>query len=161
MKNKALLFLGIFWGQIGYSQTLSPEVFTTSGDYFSNLSNSLSWTLGECVIDTYTGSSNILTQGFQQSSYLINSLEENLNSEHSIFIYPNPTSGLITIYQESKDTKQLQVDLLDINCKLLYSEMFQNDIQLNLSRYTNSQYFIRVKDTNKNSIKTFKLIKTN
>ena len=48
------------------SQTLSPEVNASAGDYYTNSSGSLSVTIGETVIETYFGANGILTQGFQQ-----------------------------------------------------------------------------------------------
>ncbi len=47
-------------------QSLSPEVISTSGDYFENTNASLSWTLGETVTETFANGNIFLTQGFQQ-----------------------------------------------------------------------------------------------
>jgi hypothetical protein len=47
-------------------QTLTPEVISSSGGYFDNTNASLSWTLGEPVIETLTETNAILTQGFHQ-----------------------------------------------------------------------------------------------
>lgn len=48
------------------AQSLSPDVITASGDYYENANVSISWTLGETVTETFTGTNVILTQGFQQ-----------------------------------------------------------------------------------------------
>ena len=161
MKKRTLLLLGILWGHIGFSQTLTPEVYATSGNYFTNTNSSLSWTLGECVIETYSSTNNILTQGFQQSKFSITSIEENTNNSFFVLAYPNPTNSFINICTESTEVGKMKVELLDIAGKLIHSETFQNNLQLNLSEYSSSVYFIRVCDENNNSIKTFKLIKTN
>ncbi len=161
MKKRTLLLLGILYGYIGFSQTLTPEVYTTSGDYFTSSNSSLSWTIGEPVIETYSSSNNILTQGFQQSKYFITSIAENVNSVFSVFVYPNPASDFINICSESTDIKKMKVDLLDIAGKSIHSETFQNKLQLDLSKYTHGVYLIRVYDDNNNSVKTFKLLKTN
>ena len=47
-------------------QYTSPEVIATAGDFFSNATVSISWTLGEITTETFTGSNVALTQGFQQ-----------------------------------------------------------------------------------------------
>ncbi len=44
----------------------AQQVITTAGDYFEGDNFSLSWTLGETVIETFTGNDIIFTQGFQQ-----------------------------------------------------------------------------------------------
>ena len=100
MKKLKLLLLGILVGHIGYSQTLSPEVYATSGDYFTNTNGTLSWTLGESFTETYSSINNKLTQGFQQSNYFISSVEENINNDFSVFVYPNPASNFINICSE-------------------------------------------------------------
>ncbi|MCD4697881.1 MAG: hypothetical protein K8S16_16775 [Bacteroidales bacterium] len=48
------------------SQSVSPEVVSSAGDYFEGANASLSWTLGEIATETYTSGNIILTQGFQQ-----------------------------------------------------------------------------------------------
>lgn len=44
----------------------NQQVVATAGDYFEGENISLSWTLGETVIETLAGDDIILTQGFQQ-----------------------------------------------------------------------------------------------
>ena len=44
----------------------SQQVIATSGGYYQNENISLSWTVGEPVIETFTAGDVILTQGFQQ-----------------------------------------------------------------------------------------------
>ncbi len=48
------------------AQTLSPQVSPASGGYFTGGGNSLSWTMGETVTQTFQNGNLILTQGFQQ-----------------------------------------------------------------------------------------------
>ncbi len=161
MKQTLLLF-SILLHYIGLSQTLSPEVLATSGDYFSNVNNSLSWTIGECITETYSNSNNILTQGFQQNKFTITtSLDENTNSAISVFIYPNPASAFLNIKTVSASLRKLKVDLFDISGKLVHSEIFQNTVQLNISEYSNSAYILKVYDDDNTLVKIFKLQKTN
>jgi hypothetical protein len=160
MKKQIILLLVILRGQIGFSQTHTPEVYATSGGYYTSTNCSLSWTLGESVIETYSNTNNIFTQGFQQSSYFITSVKENINDAFPFSVYPNPTNSFINICYESTELKKLKADLMDITGKLLHSETFQNNLQLNLSGYTSSLYFIRIFDENNNSVKTFKITKT-
>lgn len=48
------------------AQSLSPQVIATTGGYTSNAAGSLSYTVGETVIQTLSTGSHTLTQGFQQ-----------------------------------------------------------------------------------------------
>src|SRR5210317_1604377 len=66
MKRFSLLILAISISVGVFSQTLSPEVNASGGDYHTNANGSLSITIGETVIETFVGANSILTQGFQQ-----------------------------------------------------------------------------------------------
>jgi len=64
MKKIAILCLYLVIS--GINLVSAQQVISSGGDYFSNSVGSISQTIGETVIDTYSTSSNILTQGFQQ-----------------------------------------------------------------------------------------------
>src|SRR6478609_5245841 len=78
------------------AQSLTPEVVATSGDFFSTTAGSLSWTLGEPVVETFSNVASTLTQGFQQCEINLSGIDE-LNTDVCISVYPNPTSGMIYI----------------------------------------------------------------
>lgn len=98
MKLLLLTFLMMSIGTFG--QSLSPEVVGTSGDHFENTNAQLSWTVGEIAIETYTQSSNQLTQGFHQyidPTASITSLGDVLVCS----AYPNPFSNQLTVLHEN------------------------------------------------------------
>ncbi len=66
MKKFISLVLALLISVVVFSQTLSPEVNASAGDYYTNANGSLSVTIGETVIETFIGTNSILTQGFQQ-----------------------------------------------------------------------------------------------
>ncbi len=67
MKNLTLLVIACFLGLTVTAQSLTPSVVASSGEHFENPNNSISFTLGEVVTETYSNGSTILTQGFQQA----------------------------------------------------------------------------------------------
>lgn len=50
----------------GFSQTLSPTVINSTGEYFQNGTMSLSYSVGEPVVETFGAGTYFFTQGFQQ-----------------------------------------------------------------------------------------------
>lgn len=66
MKTTNLLFIFVIFPILIYSQSVSPEVISSAGDYYEGANVSLSWTLGEIATETYSNGNVILTQGFQQ-----------------------------------------------------------------------------------------------
>lgn len=57
-----------------YSQSVSPQVVATTGDYFEGTIVSISWTIVEAITESFTSENAILTQGFQQPVYLLQQL---------------------------------------------------------------------------------------
>ncbi|MCH8318269.1 MAG: hypothetical protein IIA88_07200 [Bacteroidetes bacterium] len=74
MKKTFFILFALFCFGSAKSQSLSPEVYSTSGDYFTGTNATLSWTIGESIIETFSGSNAIITQGFQQSSWSVTSI---------------------------------------------------------------------------------------
>jgi hypothetical protein len=124
MKKLILLFACLAGISYAFAQSVKPEVVTAAGDYFTSTNNSMSWTLGECITETYSTKNNTLTQGFQQSSYTITSVTELSFNGVTIKAYPNPTTDFITISVEtSEDTKMnCSIELFDLQGKLLINK---------------------------------------
>ena len=66
MKNLIISLITLLVPILINAQSVSPEVISSSGDYFEGPNASLSWTLGEIATETFTSGNIILTQGFQQ-----------------------------------------------------------------------------------------------
>jgi len=65
MKKLVCSFLAIAY--IAFSlNSVAQQVIASAGGYYEGENISLSWTLGEPVIETFEGNDIILTQGFQQ-----------------------------------------------------------------------------------------------
>ena len=93
-KNSLLLFLLLTgWYQFNLNaQSLSPSVIASTGGFSSNSNYSVSYTVGEMtMVQTFSASGNILTQGFQQPNDVATALLEiSGNSTGDFAVYPNP-----------------------------------------------------------------------
>ena len=65
MKNILLFAIAISFTAFSF-QASAQQVIATAGGYYEGENISLSYTVGEPVIETYTNGNVILTQGFQQ-----------------------------------------------------------------------------------------------
>jgi hypothetical protein len=90
----------MFLALSGSAQSLKQDVISSAGGYnvASGGSLSISWTLGETIIPTFTSSdgSLIITHGFQQK-IVISVDVENIPDPVSVTIYPNPAGEAINI----------------------------------------------------------------
>ena len=75
----------------------AQEVVTTAGSYGETSSGSLSWTVGEPVIETITDGTNTLTQGFQQSKLTVTAINDLKFPGIELSVYPNPTNSFLFI----------------------------------------------------------------
>ncbi|GAB4295708.1 MAG: hypothetical protein Kow0068_20270 [Marinilabiliales bacterium] len=159
MKNLFLLLLIIAAVQL-YSQPLTPEVVSSAGDYFESPSAKISWTLGECMTETYNNSNNVITQGFQQTNLTLINIEDRLPVNINCKIYPNPASDKINIEFEGDINYNYTISILDINGKTVYIEDSKKSItSIDVSSLKPATYYLNVFDIeNKISLK-YKLLK--
>jgi hypothetical protein len=157
LKLNNLLSNDIGYG--GSAGTLKPDVVTTSGGYYANSAGSLSWTLGEPISETVSDTSNTLTQGFQQGSYsVITVVNELTQPSIEIFVYPNPVSSLLNIRSDSSDP--FRSVILDLQGNLVNEQSFETGQgQIDLRNLSDAIYLIEVFDMDGSRIKVFKIQK--
>jgi len=95
MKTAILAIFVALPFSLAFGQSVERSVIGSAGDFRSAGNISISWTLGETVIQTATAGSVMLTQGFQQPESATNSLKE--LSKSSITVFPNPSNGLFKL----------------------------------------------------------------
>lgn len=138
----------------------SQEVISSSGGTVSAGGYEVSWTLGEPVIETFTGTNNILTQGFHQTRLTATALDEIRFPGLELTVYPNPTSYILNIRSTGRDDLKLQYRFFDMDGKLLFmNEMDKNPEELGLLPFAGGNYLLRVETTNGDPIQTFKIVK--
>ncbi|MCF8371812.1 MAG: T9SS type A sorting domain-containing protein [Bacteroidales bacterium] len=64
-RHTSIIFFFIMLSQV-YGQSLTPWVLGSTGGFFSDSLQSISWTVGEVVTKTFSNNNSFLTQGFQQ-----------------------------------------------------------------------------------------------
>jgi len=121
MKKLVPLAISVFSIMALHAQnpSFSRDVIASGGDYFVSPVGSLSWTLGETVIETFENSSInfVLTQGFQQPDEKDNAIgiRELPDNEVVMRLYPNPTVASISMdfsYDENSSIRIVLVDML-------------------------------------------------
>ncbi len=65
---KTLTFFTLF--MLLMASSYSQEVISTTGEHYENSNGSISWTIGEPVIETLGSNNNYLTQGFHQPTVI-------------------------------------------------------------------------------------------
>jgi hypothetical protein len=137
----------------------AQQVITTAGNYTSNTSGSLSWTLGEGIIDTYAGSKVILTQGFQQSNLIVTAIKEVSKNSPEISAYPNPTNDFVSLKVATESVKNSKFLLYDVYGKLLQEQkLVSSETKISFNNLAPGTYLLKLVWENK-ELKSFKIIK--
>ncbi|RUA31173.1 MAG: hypothetical protein DSY76_01675 [Bacteroidetes bacterium] len=151
MTSIALLLLGLG----GLHAQESP---TATGGEATGSGGTASYSVGQVVYTTNTGTNGSVAQGVQQPyeiSTTVGINETTINLELSV--YPNPTTNYLTLKVE--DNANLSYQLYDMQGKLIESKTLQStSTNINLEAQQAATYFVKVIKNNQ-SIKTFKVIK--
>ena len=156
LKLSAVLLLGL--GLTGLQA--QESVNATGGDALGS-GGSASYSVGQVVYTTNTGTSGSVAQGVQQPYEIsvVTAIEEAKGINLSVTAYPNPTTDYLTLLIDELEISNLSYQLYDMNGKLLQSQKITgNQTSIVMSNLVPSTYFVRVINGNQ-SIKEFKIIK--
>ena len=163
MKRNTLIITSLLLGFAVNAQQIKQEVIASAGGYNKSADNSISisWTLGETIIPTFTSEdgSLILTHGFQQK-LIITAVEENLEDLVEVTIYPNPTSEMINIQFQTSPDKEILVYLLDAGGKLVKTDRIDVAMMnktINMQDLPAGLYYLRL--TKGKLVNVYKVVK--
>jgi hypothetical protein len=144
------------------SQNVSQNVISNAGNYYNSADFSVSWTVGQPVINTLESNNIIVTQGFQQSKFSISKIEENI-SNFDVKIFPNPASDFINVIVNTENNISLLLKILDINGHVVRQAKTGNNKEstINIKKLPESIYFIKVINKTDNTYNVYKLVKKN
>ena len=156
LKLSAVLLLGL-----GLTGLQAQESVNATGGNASGSGGSASYSVGQVVYTTNTGTSGSVAQGVQQTYEIsvVTGLEEAKGINLSVSAYPNPTTDYLTLEVKEFELSNLHFQLYDLNGKLLQNEKITgNQTSIVMSNLVPATYFVKVVQGNK-EIKTFKIIK--
>ena len=149
-----LLFFGMFGLQ-------AQQVVTSSGGNSSGSGGTVSYTLGQIVYTTNTGTNGSVAQGVQQSYEIseVTGIEEALGISLEMVVYPNPATDFIKLNIKNYEVQNLRYQLYNTNGSLIKDNRVEgNETSIEMSSLLPATYFLKVTDK-KIIVKTFKIIK--
>jgi len=162
MKKQILFFLSLLIHQLSIGQAINPYVIASAGGYFNSSNVQLSWTLGELVTSTFNSGNFILTQGFQQNSYINISVKETENNPFKLIVFPNPAENIIYVSWEYIEETDLIIEITDYHGKNVYSNIVNSSKNLeiiDIKGLASSVYMLHVTPVHKSWKKHLKFIK--
>jgi hypothetical protein len=162
-KFQCLCICSLLLLQFLKSQGISPFIISSAGGFYKPNDISISFTIGELVIETIGTTDHTLTQGFQQGSWTISSIATNPLPVIEIKVYPNPANDFIIIEWMDEQNAEFNIELYDLlGRKVIHkiSSPFQTQLELRLDNLTQSVYILRIRDADNKVMKTFRIIKS-
>jgi hypothetical protein len=160
MKKLFLFFVSLLSAGIISAQTVSPEVIASSGGSHGNAAASVSWTLGECLAETFSGSGAVINQGMQQGYLTVTALEEVTGEEYGLDIYPVPADHYINLKITGSCDIDLNVTLSDLSGNMLIIRSVTDPAcRINLESLPPAEYILQITDNKGRLIKSFSIIK--
>jgi Secretion system C-terminal sorting domain len=157
MKKLLFTVIGIVLFSFVSGQTTSRDLVSTSGGHSENATYQIDWSVGEPATNTYSSGAYILSQGFQQSEYIIVEIEE-FDANVNISVYPNPTTDIIFISTE-EFLENSTIVLMDVSGRVVeIKEITESRSQIDMGNLMNGTYLLSIKAEDQ-TIKTLKIIK--
>lgn len=157
LKTVFLLFNLILLNSFLFSQQI--EVLNSGGGYHENSVGSISFSIGDLMIETLAHGDLYLTQGFCQSNFEISTVGERANLKYELSTYPNPVKDFILLKIKRGKLINLKYLLYNINGRLLeMNDINSIETRISFHQYFPSTYFLKIIEDNI-EVKTFKIIK--
>lgn len=161
MRIKKFTICALILFTLALTGLYAQETITAAGGNASGSGGSASYTAGQVVYNTFTGSSGSVAEGVQQP-YEISTITSIKDSEWiNLFmkVYPNPAHEFLTLQVDESDISNLYFQLFDINGRLLRNERITNRLtSIYMSDLAPATYILKIVEGN-SEIKSFKIIK--
>ena len=145
---------------LGVGGLQAQEAVTATGGDATGTGGSSSYSVGQVVYTTNTGTNGSVAQGVQQPyeiSTTVGIEVTEINLE--LAAYPNPANNALVLNIGNYGNEKLSYQLFDLNGKLLAAEQVASTATtINMQGYPASTYLLNVLE-NHSLIKTFKVIK--
>ena len=161
MKHKRLKLSAVLLLGLGLTGLQAQESVNATGGDALGSGGSASYSVGQVVYTTNTGTNGSVAQGVQQAFEIsvVTGLEEAKGINLSVSAYPNPTTDYLTLEVKDVELLNLHFQMYDMNGKLLQNEKITgNQTSIVMSNLVPATYFVKVIQGNK-EFKTFKIIK--
>lgn len=166
MKKLIILFLSLMLAGPALTYLQAQQIHAsvnTSGGNASGTGGSVSYSVGQVFNTTAFGSNGSVSEGVQQPFEIsVLSGVDITGIDLYYAVYPNPTSGKLTLKLDASTTTNIQsmsYQLYDVNGKMLRNDRLKEfETSIDMSDFVSATYFLKVTNINK-EVKLFKIIK--
>tara|TARA_R110002110_G_scaffold109753_4_gene273632 strand:- start:7052 stop:7540 length:489 start_codon:yes stop_codon:yes gene_type:complete len=154
--NKLLIIL--FLPTVLLGQSIERQVIGSAGGVMKSQNICISYTIGEAFVSYHNNGNILMSEGFQQGeiTQLTDIGIEEEDDGIDIEIYPNPTTGSVTLKIEEKDIEsKYTVAVFNIENKLLFMDVCNGTdkyLNIDMTGYAPGLYIVGVAYGIKNKV---------
>lgn len=145
-----------------FSVVESYDIYSDNWTTGTPIPHGLGETAGASInngINVFGGSDSATT--YSTHNYRMDILPNstnNLSNDEQFNVYPNPTSGKVTLWLASTNTENVTVRIMDITGQVLYTNVYNNlsgqkFVDMNLAGFSKGVYFIQYNSGKTNMVK--------
>lgn len=161
MRHKRLKLSAVFLLGLGLTELQAQTSINAVGGNASGGGGSVSYSVGQVVYTTNSGTNGSVAQGVQQPFEIsvVTAIEEASGINLTVSAYPNPTTDYLTLEVKELELSNLYFQLYDMQGKLLQRNKITGiQTSIVMSNLAPATYYVKVVRENKEE-KTFKIIK--
>ncbi|MFN8211137.1 MAG: T9SS type A sorting domain-containing protein [Bacteroidales bacterium] len=158
-----LAIILLMYSSLGRSQELSHQVLVPAAGIISTSSADLSQTVGETAVTIIAEGDFILTQGFQQPSFIPETGTKPLGN--GVNAYPNPVTDKLTIEFFGEVARSYTVSIMNVYGVVVYSTTLEfpgpywYKLEKQVDSYTPGLYLVHISSSDRAVKKTIKIEK--
>lgn len=144
-----------------FSTVTAQESVNASGGNASGGGGTVTYSVGQLVYQTHTGTDGSVAEGVQQPYEIsvVTAIEETKGISLSVRAYPNPATDYLILSIDEFDISDLSYHLYDMRGKLIQNKKITgSQTIITMSDLFPGTYFVKVIQGNI-EVKTFKIIK--
>jgi len=164
MQHIRTILIAVILVTTGLAGLKAQTTFPVTGGNATGSKGSVSWSVGQVLYNTYTGTNGSVAQGVQQpfEIMVVSAIEEAKGIDLSCIVYPNPTKDVLRLKMDANtavNLRNLSYLLYDINGKQIKSDKLEgSETIIETADLAPAIYILKVIQGSK-EIKTFKIIK--
>jgi hypothetical protein len=155
-KPIAFILFGLLWASLSQAQ----ESVNASGGDASGGGGSVAYSIGQVGYTSNIGNNGNVSQGVQQAYEIFVFGNDDVSSNISLQIFPNPTADNLILQINNFNNEQYSYQLFDMQGKQLSTgRIVDTQTPINMYSLPTASYLLYVVNQDNKKVQTFKIIK--
>lgn len=160
MEKKITKTIALLLLSSGVTIVHAQQANTATGGNASGSGGSITYSVGQVVYTTSTGTTGSVAQGVQQAFEIFTVGIKETALDITLVAFPNPTTNNLALQISDIKKEKLVYQLYDMQGKLINNaQIVAEQTQIDMSGLSTATYFVHITNQDNKKIQSFKIIK--